>query len=111
MNKLRIVDDIVVAVGRLHRVARRLARHDRDLAGQMKSAASSLGLNAGEGLYGRGGKRTSQLDVAMCSGREVVMALRIAGAAGYLQTEAAAREAADVDSIVATLYRLTYPRR
>jgi four helix bundle protein len=111
MSKLRIVDDIVVAVGRLHRLARSVARHDRDLAGQMKSAASSLGLNAGEGLYGRGAKRTSQLDIAMCSGREVVMALRIAGAAGYLHTESAAQEAADVDRIVATLYRLTYPRR
>jgi hypothetical protein len=39
------------------------------------------------------------------------MALRIAGAAGYLQTELVAREAADIDRIVATLYRLTYPRR
>jgi hypothetical protein len=77
----------------------------------MKSAASSLGLNAGEGLYGPAGKRTSQLDIAMCSGREVIMALRIAGAAGYLQTELAVQEADDVDRIVAILHKLTYPRR
>jgi four helix bundle protein len=77
----------------------------------MRSAASSLGLNAGEGIAARGGKRTNQLDIAMCSGREVIMALRIAGAAGYLHSELVAHEAADVDRIVATLYRLTYTRR
>jgi hypothetical protein len=77
----------------------------------MKDAATSLGLNAGEGFYGRGGKRTNQLDTAMCSGREVILALRIAGAAGYVIPEVAAREADDVDRIVATLHKLTYPRR
>jgi four helix bundle protein len=111
MTQLRIVDDIVVAVGRLHRIAGGVARHDRDLAGQLKSAANSLGLNAGEGLNARGGKRTNQIDIAMCSGREVIMALRIAGAAGYLQTDSVARETDDVDRIVATLHKLAYPRR
>ena len=47
----------------------------------------------------------------MTSGREVILALRIAGAAGYLETERVAREVDNVDRIVATLYKLAYRPR
>lgn len=108
--KLRIVDDIVVMVGRVHRLAKRVARHDIDLAKQMKRSSSSVGLNAGEGVYGRDGNRTARLESAMCSGRETIMALRIAGAADYLDAATVAPEVDDIDRIVATLYKLTYRR-
>jgi hypothetical protein len=70
-----------------------------------------VGLNAAEGLFARGGNRTTRLDSAMCSGREVIMALRIAGAAGYLETECVALEVRELDRIVATLYRLPFRQR
>ncbi len=109
--KLRIIDEIVSMVGRVHRLAGEVARHDRDLASQVRRAATSVGLNAGEGLHARGGNRTTRLDSAMCSGREVIMALRIAGAAGYLEQAVVDREVNAVDRVVATLYRLSFRRR
>ncbi len=108
---LRIIDDIVVAVGRIHRLCKIIARHDPGLAKQMKESSSSVGLNAGEGLGARGGNRTARLDSAMSSGRELIVSLRICGAAEYLDGDVVAVEVDDFDRIVATLYRLAHRRR
>jgi four helix bundle protein len=108
---LRIVDDIVQTVGNLHQLSRVVSRRDADLARQLRRAISSVGLNAGEGLHANGGNRTARLDSAMASGREVIMALRIAGAAGYVAPERVAREINTLDRIVATLYKLAYRAR
>ncbi len=106
--QLRIVDDIVQTVGTIHRLCRVIARHDPDLSKQMKRAINSVGLNAGEGLSARGGNRTVRIESAMTSGREVIIGLRIAGAAGYLEAEQVGREVDAVDRIVAILYKLAY---
>ncbi|MBX3192583.1 MAG: four helix bundle protein [Labilithrix sp.] len=106
--QLRILVDIVSAVGTVHEVCRVVARHDPDLARQLKRAVSSVGLNAGEGLGARGGNRTVRLESAMNSGREAILGLRIAGAAGYLDAASVAREVDALDRIVATLYKLAY---
>ncbi|MDX2087898.1 MAG: four helix bundle protein, partial [Kofleriaceae bacterium] len=109
--QLRIADDIVQTVGALHQLSRVIARQDADLSKQLRSALNSIGLNAGEGLFARAGNRTVRLESAMASGREVIMALRIAGAAGYVNAERVAREVDAVDRIVATLYKLAYRAR
>ena len=106
--QLRILDDIVQTVSTIHRLCRVIARHDPDLSKQMKRAINSVGLNSGEGLSARGGNRTVRIESAMTSGREVILGLRIAGAAGYLDPERVAREVDSVDRIVATLYKLAY---
>jgi four helix bundle protein len=106
--RLRIVDDIVQTVGTIHRLARVIARHDPDLSKQLKRAINSVGLNSGEGLSARGGNRTVRIESAMNSGREVIIGLRIAGAAGYLDAERVAKEVDSLDRIVATLYKLAY---
>ena len=106
--QLRILDDIVHTVGTIHGLCRVIARHDPDLARQMKRAINSVGLNSGEGLFARGGNRTVRIESAMNSGREVILGLRIAGAAGYLDAERTAREVDAVDRIVAILYKLAY---
>ena len=80
--QLRIAHDIVETVGTLHQLSGVVARRDPDLGRQLRRAASSIGLNAGEGLAAQGGNRTVRLESAMTSGREVIMALRIASAAG-----------------------------
>ena len=82
---LRILDDIVLTV--VHQLCRVLARQDPDLSKQLKRAVNSVGLNAGEGLYARGGNRTVRIESAMNSAREVILGIRIAGAAGYLPSE------------------------
>jgi len=109
--QLRVIDDIVQTVGIIHQLCRVIARHDPDLSRQMKRAINSVGLNAGEGLSARGGNRTVRIESAMTSGREVILALRIAGAAGYLEPERVAREVDTLDRIVATLYKLAYRPR
>jgi four helix bundle protein len=109
--QLRIAHDIVQTIGALHQLSRVVARQDPDLSKQMRRALNSIGLNSGEGLSARGGNRTVRLESAMASGREVIMALRIAGAAGYVDAERVAREADAVDRIVATLYKLAYRAR
>jgi four helix bundle protein len=108
--KLLVLDDIVQTVGVVHGLCRAIARHDHDLGKQVQRAVTSIGLNAAEGLSARGGNRTVRLDSAMASGREVIMGLRIAAAAGYLDADRVAREVDSVDRIVATLYKLAYRR-
>src|SRR4051812_3605782 len=108
--QLRIIDEIVQAVGNVHQLCRDIARHDPDLSRQVRRAVNSIGLNAGEGLHARGGNRTVRIESAMTSGREVILGLRIAGAAGYLDPERVSREVDSVDRIVATLYKLAYRR-
>lgn len=107
---LRIVDEIVQGVARVHGLCRVISRQDPDLCKQLKRAINSVGLNAGEGLAAKGGNRTVRLESAMASGREVIFGLRIAGAAGYLDTDHVAKEIDSLDRIVATLYKLTYRR-
>jgi four helix bundle protein len=96
---------------KIHRLSRIIARHDPDLSKQMRRAINSVGLNSGEGLHARGGNRTVRIESAMTSGREVILGLRIAGAAGYLEAERVAREIDTLDRIVATLYKLAYKSR
>jgi four helix bundle protein len=107
---LKIVGEIVDMVGRVHGLARVIARHDADLAKQMRRSSTSVGLNAGEGLCSPNGNRTVRLESAMCSGRETIMALRIAGAAGYLNAEEVSAEVGRIDRVVGGLYKLAYRR-
>jgi len=109
--RLRIVDDIVAMVGRVHRHSRVVARQDRNLARQTRDAATSVGMNAGEGLRAQGGNRTVRLESAMAGddlGTRGHPRLRIAGAAGYLAEVTVAREVDEVDRIVATWHKLAY---
>lgn len=105
---LRILDEIVVTVGNVHGLCRVIGRQDADLCKQLKRAVNSVGLNAGEGLYARGGNRTVRIESAMNSAREVILGLRIAGAASYLPAERVAQQVDALDRIVAILWKLAY---
>ena len=76
----------------------------------MKRASTSAALNASEGLYAKAGKRRSRLEDAVNSARETLMALRLAGACGYLQEVEAAAAAREVDSVIRVLWVLAYRR-
>ncbi len=108
---LRILDDIVRTTGIIHRLCLVIGRRDSDLSRQIRRAVNSLGLNAGEGISARAGNRTVRIESAMTSGREVILGLRIAGAAGYLEAHDVEREVDSVDRIVAILYKLAYRPR
>lgn len=107
---MRILDSLESMVRDIHRLADRVARHDRDLAGQMKRAANSAALNGSEGVWAKAGKRRSRLEDALNSGRETVMALRIARACGYLPAADAVGAIRTLDGIIAVLWVLAYRR-
>jgi four helix bundle protein len=109
--QFRIAEDIIRTVGSLHHLTRHVSRRDPDLSKQLRRALNSVGLNAAEGLHSRDGNRTARLESAMASGREAIMALRIAAAAGYVPLERVTHEVDALDRIVATLYKLAYRAR
>ncbi len=103
-SRMKILDSLVEMVQLVHGLARKVARHDRDLAQQMKRASSSTALNGSEGLFARAGKRTSRLEDAVNSARETMMALRLAGACGCLSSAEAQAGVLVLDGIIAVLW-------
>jgi four helix bundle protein len=105
---MKILDMMVEMVRNVHLAAAKVARHDRDLAQQMKRASTSVALNGSEGLWAKAGKRRSRLEDAVNSARETLMALRLAGACGYLPAGEAAVAVREVDSVIRVLWVLAY---
>lgn len=105
-----VLDAMVDVVQLVHSIAKSVARHDRDLANQMKRSSSSVALNGSEGVRARAGKRTSRLEDAINSARETVMALRIAKACNYAPAEDAERGLRALDEIIAMLWTLAFRR-
>jgi len=107
---MQILDMLVEMVRVVHAASAKVARHDRDLAQQMKRASTSVALNGSEGVWAKAGKRRSRLEDAVNSARETLMALRVAGACGYLPAVEAAAAVKEVDSVIAVLWTLAYRR-
>ena len=107
---MKILDMSVEMVRVVHGVAEKVARHDRDMAQQMKRASTSAALNASEGVYAKAGKRRSRLEDAVNSARETLMALRLAGACKYVPEGEATAAARDVESVIRVLWVLAYRR-
>ena len=82
----------------------RVARRDRDLARQLRRAATSVALNLAEGAHSDPGNRQSRYFTAAGSAKETQSALMIAEAWGYI---ADPELLAAADRLVALTYRLT----
>lgn len=80
------------------------------LALQMKRASTSAALNGSEGVWAKAGKRRSRLEDAVNSARETLMALRLAGACGYLPEAEVATVGREVDSVIRVLWVLAHRR-
>ena len=85
-----------------------LARWDRDLADQVRRAASSAVLNLAEGSRRWGKDRIHFYRIAAGSAAEVRAALEVARAWGVL--ESSAEVEALLDRLLAMLWRLAHPR-
>jgi len=107
---MKILDSLVEMVRVVHGLSGKVAQHNRDLAQQMTRASTSAALNASEGLYAKAGKRRSRLEDAVNSARETLMALRIAGACGYLRRARQQMAAGYVDSVIRVLWVLAHRR-
>jgi four helix bundle protein len=83
-----------------------IERHDKDLACQLKRAASSVVLNLAEGSGSFGGVRTQRYRTALGSARETWACLRVAEAAGYIGPLPVALPA-QMNRVIGTLVRVT----
>ena len=107
---LRIYSVILDYLERLVKLNAQIARHDRDLAKQLKRSSCSVALNTAEAMYSRGGSRTAAYGVALREMRESFAALEIAVRLHYI----APLEPGLVDQcqkIIGTLVRLAFPVR
>jgi four helix bundle protein len=104
----RIALELVASVVKL---SRKIREHDPDLARQLCRAVVSVPLNMQEGLYSRGGNRVARFHDAMGSAKETMAALDVSVAAEYLPPESILDDLERIDHIVATLWKMSGPRR
>lgn len=83
-----------------------IARQDRDLADQLRRAATSISLNLAEGSRSQKGNRQKHFCLAHGSASEVKAALCVARAWGWLDGDD--RALAVLDRLLALLWRLTH---
>ena len=86
-----------------------IERRDRDLADQLKRAATSVVLNLAEGSGSSNGNRRKHFGLAQGSAKEVQAALRLAVAWRWIELRDTSPEL--LDEVLALLWRLTHPRR
>ena len=106
--KLQVHEMAITIIEALAPLAPLVARHDRDLASQLRRAASSMALNIAESEYSDPGNRRARLFTAAGSTNESRSALRVAVAWGYLPAERATDVLARLDQVMAILWRLTH---
>lgn len=98
----------VQLVSSLRHVVPIIERSDRDLADQLRRAASSVVLNLAEGQRSAKGNKQKHYAIAHGSANEVKAALEVACAWGWIEEARAPR--ATLDRLLALLWRLTHPR-
>jgi four helix bundle protein len=82
---LRIYSTVLEVLSGLRPVITAIEAHDRDLARQLRRAASSVALNVGEGSGSHGGTRRERYRNALGSARETGACLDVALALGYVE--------------------------
>jgi four helix bundle protein len=96
------------AIKSLRAVVPQIEQHDRDLADQIKRAASSVALNLAEGQRLTKGNKPKHYAIAHGSANEVRAGLKTALAWGWIDD--ASEALAVIDRLLALLWRLTHPR-
>ena len=82
---LSIHNVMLDAITTMRPMVRAIERHDRDLASQLKRAASSVLLNVAEGSGSFGGVRVQRYRTALGSARETMACLQVAERFGYVE--------------------------
>ena len=107
---LRIYSVILDFVTEVSPLIGRIARHDPDLARQLRRASASVVLNTAEGMYARGRQRTASYNIALREMRECHAVFEVSVLFHYLPPLPASLEDR-IQRIIGTLYRLSFPRQ
>jgi four helix bundle protein len=99
-------DVSVQLITALRPLVRMIEQRDRDLADQLRRAATSVLLNLGEGRKFNNGNRRKHYEIAQGSANEVKAALDAAAAWGWVDAGDELR--ALLDRLLALLWRLTH---
>ena len=102
--RIQLLDDAVRIVELVRPTIEIVARHDRDLASQLRRALSSIALNVAEGFGTKAGNRRLRFDTARGSLYEAVAGIRIAAAWGHIGVENSSAALAALDRLGALLY-------
>lgn len=89
-------------------LVRRVQRHDRKHAQQLRDATNSFVFNLGEGAYSDPGTRRSRYQSSAGSASEVRVNLRAAINWGYLREAEAEAALAHLDRLLGSLWKLTH---
>jgi four helix bundle protein len=101
---LKIYPFILETLRLLGPVSKQIAKHDVDLARQLRRAAASVALNTAEACGNDGGHRRERFRSALGSAKETRACLEVAAAFEYAAADAAL--VGRLDEIAAVLYRL-----
>ena len=102
-----VYDRSLELIGQLVAPVAALERRDRDLANQLRRAASSVVLNIAEGRRRTGKDQCYHWRVAAGSAEEARACLQLGAAWGHLGGASTAAPLATLDRVAAMLYRLT----
>jgi len=107
---LRIYSDVLDWVEAVTPLIRQISQHNPNLADQLDRASTSVALNCGEGMYGRGRRRVAAYGIAAQEMGESVTALEVAERRRYIEPlTPALRELSR--KVLGTLVKLAFPRR
>jgi len=109
-GRFLVLDLSLEMVALLRPVVEAIAKRDRDLASQIRRAASSVPMCLAEGSRRAGQDRTHLYRVAAGSADEVQIGLKVALAWGYVQRSSSEEVLARIDRILAMLWRITHPK-
>jgi four helix bundle protein len=105
-SRLLVLDLTVDTIRILAPVVEIIRRRDRDLADQLRRAATSVALNLAESRGSDDGNRRARLRTALGSTHEARAALRVAEAWGYVEDSRVAPIDASLDRIAAMTWSL-----
>ena len=105
---LSVAREFIVAVRPL---VEQIELRDRNLADQLRRAATSAALNTAEGGRREGRDRAARYRVAAGECAEAATAVQVATAWGYVPAAAGTAALALADRLGAVLWRLRHPRR
>ena len=107
MAALQVHEVALQVVTELAPLMPRIAKQDRNLAQQLRRAATSIVLNIAEGEHSDPGTKRARFHSAAGSASETRAAIRLAIAWRYLQAERVTSCLDGLDRVLAMLWRLT----